>query len=187
MDGAAPTFTIRSFRPADLSACRKLYVEGLVGGTLAGNDTGFDLDDIDSTYIKSPGSHFWVATVPAGEESGTSSGTAGTEGAAGDVVVGMIGVQHHDAGIGEVRRLRVDAEHRRRGIGSALVEQALHFCRDQHYLKITLDTFVDREPAIHLFEKFGFRHHHTRNIAGRDLLYFYLDLYKQDGRRENTP
>ena len=36
----------------------------------------------------------------------------------------MIGVQHHEEGSGEIRRLRVAEGFRRRGIGSALVEAA---------------------------------------------------------------
>ena len=144
---------------------------------MAENDTGFDIDDIESTYMKTPGNHFWVATVPpAGARPEASAGE----------VVGTIGVQHHDAGVGEIRRLRVAPDHRRRGIGSALVEQALRFCQAQHYLKITLDTFVEREPAVRLFEKFGFRHDRTRNLGGRDLMYFYLDLYAQGETGENV-
>jgi ribosomal protein S18 acetylase RimI-like enzyme len=159
MTSASNDFAIRSFRPGDLPACRQLYLEGLVGGKLAENDTALDLDDIESTYLNTPGNHFWVAENAAGE------------------VVGMIGVQHHDQDEGEIRRLRVRQDQRRRGIGSALVETALKFCQDHQYLKITLDTFMEREPAIKLFEKFRFRHSRTRNVAGRDLLYFYLDLY----------
>jgi ribosomal protein S18 acetylase RimI-like enzyme len=155
--------TIHSFRACDLPACRKLYSEGMIGGKIAENDTGLDIDDIESAYMKTPGNHFWVAETPV------------------DGVVGMIGVQHHEEGVGEIRRLRVSEHHRRRGIGSKLVETALKFCQDQHYLKITLDTFMEREPAIKLFEKFRFRHNRTRNVGGKDLMYFYLDLYTQDG------
>lgn len=162
MNGAASEYSIRSFQPADLPACRLLYIEGLIGGKLAENDTALDLDDIESTYLNTPGNHFWVAQNAAGE------------------VVGMIGVQHHDQDEGEIRRLRVRVDHRRRGIGSALLEAALKFCQDHQYLKITLDTFMEREPAIKLFEKFRFRHSRTRSVAGRDLLYFYLDLYISD-------
>jgi putative acetyltransferase len=154
---------IRSFRACDLPACRKLYSEGLIGGKIAENDTGLDIDDIESAYMRMPGNHLFVADVDGGE------------------IVGMIGVQHHEEGVGEIRRLRVSEQYRRRGIGSKLVETALKFCADQHYLKITLDTFMEREPAIKLFEKFRFRHNRTRNVGGKDLMYFYLDLYTQDG------
>jgi len=162
MSDLTTDFGIRSFQPGDLPACRQLYIEGLIGGKLAENDTALDLDDIESTYLNTPGNHFWVAQAAGGE------------------VVGMIGVQHHDQDEGEIRRLRVRADHRRRGIGSALLEAALKFCQDHQYLKITLDTFMEREPAIKLFEKFRFRHSRTRSVAGRELLYFYLDLYVGD-------
>src|SRR3954469_16415599 len=107
-DGDVPVH-IRSFTPADQSACNRLYWEGLIGGSLSENDTGADLDDIQSCYMR-PGNHFWVAESPDTGE-----------------VVGMIGVQHHDAGSGEIRRLRVASGLRRRGIGSALLEAAVRF------------------------------------------------------------
>ena len=116
-------FIIRSFRTGDLPACRKLYREGLIGGKLAENDTAFDIDDIESVYMRRAGNHFWVAvaspdSVPPGA---TASDTQHWP------VVGMIGVQHHDADVGEIRRLRVAQTHRRRGIGSGLMETALNF------------------------------------------------------------
>ena len=99
----------------------------------------------------------------------------------------MIGVQHHDRDEAQVRRLRVAQAHRRKGIGSALLETALKFCQDRGYLKITLDTFMDREPAIKLFEKFRFKHSRTRKVNGKELLYFYLDLYQTNAPRPPKP
>ncbi|MFT3789020.1 MAG: GNAT family N-acetyltransferase [Tepidisphaeraceae bacterium] len=167
MDGVeAKGILVRSFKSADQAACVELYRDGLLGGQLAENDTGLDIDDIEMAYIQSPGSHFWVA-----EDEATKK------------VVGMIGVQQHDEGVGEIRRLRVCTEHRRRGIGSMLLQKALEFCRDRNYLKVTLDTFIDRDPALKLFEKFNFRHEKTRESSGKQLLYFYLDLYGSEKRR----
>ena len=162
MSAGHPNVRIRSFRPGDQAACGRLYAEGLIGGTLSENDTGADLDDIQSVYMQRPGSHFWVAEAPGGE------------------VVGMVGVQHYESGCGEIRRLRVAQAFRRRGIGTALVEAALRFCQERNYLKVTLDTFMEREPAIRLFEKFHFRPFRTRSLAGKELMYFLLDLYAGD-------
>lgn len=153
---------IRSYAPRDKEACLHLYREGLLGGALAENDTGLDIDDIEQAYMDMPCNHFWVAQTDDGQ------------------IVGMIGVQIHEQGVGEIRRLRVREDVRRRGIGSKLVETALKHCAEQQVLKITLDTFVDREPAIKLFEKFRFRHDRTKNVAGKDLLYFYLDIYGRE-------
>jgi ribosomal protein S18 acetylase RimI-like enzyme len=163
------SIAIRSFRPEDAPACAKLYQEGLIGGRIAENDTGLDLDDIQNVYMNQPGNHLWVAENKAGE------------------VVGMVAVQHHEEGEGEIRRLRVRQDHRRRGIGAALVETALRFCQERQYLKIRLDTFMDREPAIRLFEKFHFKHSFTRKLNGKDLMYFYLDLYSSEDRPRHKP
>jgi len=150
---------IRSFRPADQAACGGLYLDGLIGGAIADNDTAYDIDHIECAYMKSPGNHFWVAETTEFQ------------------IVGTIGVQHHDEGVGEIRRLRVRPDFRRRGIGAALVETALRFCQQRNYLKVTLDTFMEREPAIRLFERFRFRHYRTRQVGQKELVYFYLDLY----------
>ena len=158
--------TVRPFRPGDQPTCAALYRDGLLGGALADNDTGFDIDDIAAAYDTGAGNCFLVAEDETG------------------AVVGMVGVQHHDEGTGEVRRLRVRRDCQRRGIGYRLMEAALGFCRDQHYLKVTLDTFLDRDPALRLFEKFRFRHQRTRTVGGKELLYFYLDLYTGQARAE---
>jgi ribosomal protein S18 acetylase RimI-like enzyme len=156
---------IRSFTPADQVACNRLYREGLISGGLSENDTGVDLDDIQNAYMR-PGSHFWVAEAPNGD------------------IAGMIGLQHHEENTAEIRRLRVGSNYRRKGIGSALVETALRYCADHNYLKVTLDTYMEREPAVKLFEKFRFRHFRTRNVAGKDLMYFLLDLYAGEHRQQ---
>jgi ribosomal protein S18 acetylase RimI-like enzyme len=156
--------TIRSFRPEDQGACNALYTEGLVGGKIAENDTAYDINHIHASYIKAPGSHFWVAEV------------------AGVGIVGTIGVQHCEDGVGEIRRLRVRRDYRRRGIGAALMETALRFCQEKNYLKVTLDTFMERDPALRLFEKFHFRLSRTRRIGEKELVYFYLDLYSGQPR-----
>ena len=158
---ATPSCCIRSFRSEDLPACRVLYREGLLGGQLAENDTGFDIDDIELAYMRTAGNHFWVAEVNG-------------------QIVGMVGVQQHDEGVGEIRRLRVKPGWRRRGIGRNLVETAIRFCQKCGYLKVTLDTFMEREPALRLFEKFRFTHSRSRTLAGKELMYFYLDLYRPE-------
>lgn len=109
--------------------------------------------------MHTPGNHFWVADNRGGQ------------------VIGMIGVQHHDQGVGEVRRLHVAHDYRRRGIGKALLETAITFCRDNQYLKVAMDTFAERLVVVEMFQKLGFRHGDTRHFAGKDLMYFYMDLY----------
>lgn len=158
-----PKFHLRSYRSSDLPACQKLYREGLISGKIAENDSGLDIDDIDMAYMKTDGNHFWVAETEDGR------------------VVGMIGVMLSD-GTGEIRRLRVDDAYRRRGIGSSLLEQAVKFCQENNFLKVAIDTFVERESAMKLLAKLHFKHGNTRSYSGKELLVFYLDLYSSDGK-----
>ncbi len=91
----------------------------------------------------------------------------------------MVGVQKTSEHEAEIRRLRVRADYRRKGLGTRLMEQALSFCRHHGYLKVTLDVRIERGPAIALFEKFGFSLNRTREVDGRKMLDFYLDLYRE--------
>jgi len=153
---------VRSYCAADASACKALYVDGLITGKLVENDICVDMDDLETAYLNTPDSHFWVAQDQTG------------------AVVGMVGVQAIETGVGEIRRLRVDPARRRRGIGQQLMEAAVRFCRDRGYVKVLLDTYIDREPAIRLFQKFNFRHSRTRKVGEKERLHFYLDLYQRD-------
>lgn len=164
-----PNIRIRDFARGDAEVCKRLYQEGRIAGHNAPNDTAVDIDDIWGAYMAPPGAHFWVAENDRGE------------------VVGMIGVQQGEDNEGEIRRLRVRADHRRRGIGAALLEKALQHCRDAQHLKVVMDTFLDREPAMALFEKFKFRHLRTREFGDRTLLYFYFDLYSGVSSRKPRP
>lgn len=159
------SYQIRSFAPSDAPACKRLYTEGLLSFSLAPNDTGWDIDNIQQVYLGCPANHFWVAVTATGE------------------IVGMLGVQHHEPGVAEVRRLRVVKEHRRRGIGRKLLETALSFCQQKGDVKVTLDTMMDREMALAIFEKFRFRHHRSKKIGDKELLYFYLDLYSSEKKQ----
>ncbi len=165
-DGGPLAFQIRPFRSTDQAACKRLYHEGLLGGKIADNDTGTDIDDIQHVYMRRAGSHFWVACDLTNDA----------------LVLGMVGVQQHEPGVGEIRRLRVDLNHRGIRIGSQLMEQAVKFCSEHSYLKVALDTFIEIKPAIELFQKFHFHHSRTRNVGGKDLLYFYFDLYEGEKR-----
>ena len=151
---------VRPAQEEDYSAVRELFRAGLHEGLVPDNDTGADIETLHGAYFSDDGqSNFWVARY-------------------GDKVVGMIGVQKTSQDTAEIRRLRVREGHRRHGVGTKLVEQALTFCRHHAYLKIILDVRIERGPAIALFEKFGFQLARSREVGGRKMLDFYFDLYR---------
>jgi RimJ/RimL family protein N-acetyltransferase len=52
--------------------------------------------------------------------------------------------------------LMVAAGHRRRGIGRSLLEQAVEWARESGIEKLELHVFPHNDPAIKLYEQFGF-------------------------------
>lgn len=70
------------------------------------------------------------------------------------------GKSRHVADIG----IGVQKEFRRRGIGRALMEDAIAWARRQEYGKLTLDLFSSSEIAQHLFKMVGF---HVVGIRAR--------------------
>ena len=58
--------------------------------------------------------------------------------------------------------LMVAAGHRRHGIGTALLDQAVAWARENGIEKLELHVFPHNEPAIKLYERFGFEHEGLR-------------------------
>jgi N-acetylglutamate synthase-like GNAT family acetyltransferase len=103
-----------------------------------------DLLAFDRHY-RSPVGAFWVV-----RESGTVIGSVGVERLAGDAA--------------ELHRLYLDADLRGRGLGRALVETVLAWCRAEgvRHLVLWSDTRFDRAHA--LYERMGFRQTGEREL-----------------------
>lgn len=138
---------IRTVQPSDAEAVRHLFARGMMDFA-----TGFeedmrayvqhsladDLADIPFHYLTPPGSHFWVAELDG-------------------QVVGIVGIQRRSDAEAELRRMSVATQHRRQGVGWMLLETAEAFCRKQGYQRIRLTTVDLLQPAIALYQKFGFQ------------------------------
>ena len=51
----------------------------------------------------------------------------------------------------------VKKSHRNRGIGGELLESLIELCSQLRMKTFTLEVDIENEPAIHLYEKFGFK------------------------------
>jgi putative acetyltransferase len=111
----------------------------------------------------------------------------------GDAIVGRLSVARdphpsssHVADLG----LMVAASHRRRGIGRALLETAVAWARRVGVSKLELHVFPWNEPAIELYERFGFqreglrRGHYLRDGVAVDAV---LMAYHLPSGRESPP
>ncbi len=160
-DNAYSNLIVRTFEDRDHQAVFHLYDHGRLAGQVAPNDSGADIDNLREAYFDSDRHHFWIAEVDG-------------------KVLGMIGVASDEAHTAEVRRLRVEPGHHDSPIAARLLEVALAHCKHHGYLKIRLDTRFEKDAAVGLFDHVGFQHTRTKSMHGKDLLEFYLDLYRQD-------
>ncbi len=128
---------IRPFQPGDQDAARRLILDGL------GEHFGFidetrnpDLDDIARHYLAA-GHAFIVAEAD-------------------DKIVGTGGLIAYGAGTGRIVRMSVSHDHRRLGIGRAVVARLLDLARERGYSRVVVRTEPDWAAAIGLYTSFGF-------------------------------
>lgn len=138
-------FVVRDAVPADASELVALAqaVGAEPEGWLIAEDSGRGVAD-ERRYLKAIKRHPHAAVFVA-ENAGE--------------IVGRLSVARdphpasfHVADLG----LMVAAGHRRRGIGRALLERAVEWAADAHVHKLELHVFPHNEPAIALYESFGF-------------------------------
>jgi putative acetyltransferase len=105
------------------------------------------------------------------------------------VVVGRLSVardphpaSRHVADLG----LMVAAEHRRRGVGTALLQEAVRWARAAGVRKLELHVFPWNAPAIALYERFGFategvrRGHYVRDGEEVDAILMAIPVAPSD-------
>jgi len=148
MSGAAPTertLAIRPARPEDAATLVELGASiGREEGGWLLNTSGWRSVAEERRYLRAlkrfPHAAVFVAEVD-GDLVGRLSLSRDTHPSS-----------HHVADLG----LMVAAGHRRRGIGRALLEHAIAWAREADVHKLELHVFPWNEPALKLYEAFGF-------------------------------
>ena len=81
---------------------------------------------------------------------------------------------------GHITNIAVSPEHRRQGIGSAIVERLMQTAKEKEMLGVTLEVRVSNEAAKNLYEKQGFvvtgqrKKYYTDNNEDAYLMWNYL-------------
>jgi GNAT superfamily N-acetyltransferase len=73
-------------------------------------------------------------------------------------LAGCVALRPVDDDVCEMKRLYVRPAFQRRGIGKALVQRTIAEARIIGYSRMVLDTLASMEPALCLYESFGFAH-----------------------------
>jgi RimJ/RimL family protein N-acetyltransferase len=159
---AEVSFVIRRARPADAAALVALAeaVGGEPEGWLATDGAWRGVGE-ERRYLRTVARYPYAAVLVA-EDGGR--------------VVGRLSLSRdphpasaHVADLG----LMVAASHRRLGIGRALLEAAVAWAEGAGVRKLELHVFPDNEPALALYERFGFHREGVRrghyHRGGRDL------------------
>jgi len=134
------TFQFRKAIATDGPRVREIIVSALLEHGLVPGDAETDADLLDlPAYYGRPGHRFDVLV----EE---STGR----------VIGSVGLAPVGPDEAELRKMYLAAEHRRRGLGRALITHALHVAREMGYHRIRLETATCLGAAIRLCEKYGF-------------------------------
>ena len=143
--------SLRPFRPEDQSAVKALILAGLKEhwGTLDPS-LNPDLDDIATTYADAT---FLLACQ-------------------GSRIVGTGVLKPRDTDAGEIVRMSVAGDMRRRGLGRRILDALIADARDRGYARIILETTQTWAGAIAFYQNAGFEITHHQNGD----VYFVMEL-----------
>lgn len=76
----------------------------------------------------------------------------------GTSLMGCGALKEHDARFGEIKSMRTDVAHLRKGVAAAILETILNTARARGYDRLSLETGTGApfEPAHRLYERYGF-------------------------------
>ena len=136
-----------------VNAWRAAYQEFLPADYLAALDTKSNLDSL-SSVLASPESPFCLKVA---EQNGIVAGFS------------IVGLPRHEADSGtyELWALNVEPSYFRKGIGQALVEEALRYSKSRDAIKMELWCVKGNTPAGLLYESCGFTLTGTERVTSR--------------------
>jgi len=150
---------LRRYEAADHDQVWALHREGVLdegGNPKVDPKYDADLRRLEEVYL-GEGANFWVVEAP-------------------DSLVGMAAISRVDATTGRLRRMRVTAVWRRKGVAKALLNEAIDFCRACGYKRLILDTTEHQTGAQRMYESAGFVKLDERSLGPFVVYDYALDL-----------
>ncbi|KAG1704712.1 hypothetical protein DVH05_005641 [Phytophthora capsici] len=142
---------VRQYRPEDHADVTKIFVQGLMAfddnldfrylwEERLRMDLTNDFADIEASHI-TPGGNFWVAVATKDESS---------------KVVGIVGLQRRAETVGEIRRLFVDPNCQRLGVGRKLMAELEKWSKENGIKKLFLTTNPKKKQALAFYNALGY-------------------------------
>ena len=121
---------------------------------LGATETGDHLTDTVNRHFTASSKLWWLM----GPQSSVPSGLPGLQW---DQPVGCLWLgesidQRNGHRQAYVFLLYVAVSHRRKGLGSALMQHAHHWAKEQDYQQVSLQVFEDNDAALSLYQKLGY-------------------------------
>jgi N-acetylglutamate synthase-like GNAT family acetyltransferase len=91
-------------------------------------------------------------------------------------VIAMAGVRHVKAGVGEVKRLRVEEGFQGRGFGETIARALEQRARELKFKRLITDTTVKQQPAQRLLAKLGFVETHRKVVRDLEVIFYEREL-----------
>jgi GNAT superfamily N-acetyltransferase len=156
LDGYVIRLVVSADVPAVLQHVREILAEfGIAFGV--GSQTDAELAELPQSYA-SKGGAFWIATASGGR------------------IVGTAGVARIDERSFELRKMYLSPETRGKGVGAALLAQAIAHAREHGARSMVLDTVEQMTDAIRFYERNGFVRDDCKIRGARCTRGYFLDL-----------
>ncbi|MBL7156811.1 MAG: GNAT family N-acetyltransferase [Candidatus Omnitrophica bacterium] len=94
----------------------------------------------------------------------------------GNKIVGTVGVKKETGENVLIRRLFVDENHRKKGLGTMLLVRAIEFCRSKGYKQAIFRATDRMLGAMNLCKKMGFKEKEDLEVSGFHIHKFVLKL-----------
>jgi len=91
-------------------------------------------------------------------------------------IVGTVGIKRDTPQSALLRRLFVGENHRKKGLGTALLKKAIEFCMSNNYAEIIFRATDRMSQAMHLCRKMGFKEKDNLEVSGFHIHRFELKL-----------
>lgn len=176
MSAVDPSVTIRRATPADLPAARAIMLRILEEDFRIGYDpaVSWDIGDLEGIYLGHPRRTLVVAVDADGQVIGTAGVRGGRLRGGPTELVQRYADEDATAQLVRVYILR---EHRRRGLGRALLRAVLRFVLDDgRYRVITLHTFPHSPGALPFWASVGDQVGEITDERGMTEVFFEIPL-----------